>query len=216
MTHYLDDLDEDGQVDFKGKAKGFVRTYGFLSTVLPYTNAAWEKRSIFLNFLVSKLPSPKEEDLSKGILDVIDMDSYRVEKRAVQKILLGDEDAEIEPVPVSAGGAVAEPELDRLSNILKSFNDHFGDIPWEDADRVRELIAETIPARVAEDSAYKNAQANSDRQNAKIEHDKALVRVMTAVMKDDTELFKQFMDNEGFQRWMTDTVFNLTYNSGRP
>ena len=43
------------------------------------------------------------------------------------------------------------------------------------------------------------------------EHDKALVRVMTAVLKDDTELFKQFMDNEGFKRWMTDTVFRLTY-----
>ena len=69
---------------------------------------------------------------------------------------------------------------------------------------------------MAEDSAFKNAQANSDRQNAKVEHDKALVRVMTAVMKDDTELFKQFMDNDGFKRWMTDTVFDLTYNSGRP
>ena len=204
-------LDEDGQVDFKGKAKGFVRTYSFLSSVLPYTNAAWEKRSIFLNFLVSKLPAPLEEDLSKGILDAIDMDSYRVEKRAMQKILLTDEDAEIEPVPVSGGGYRPEPELDRLSNILKVFNDHFGDIPWEDADRVRELITETIPARVAEDTAYKNAQNNSDEQNARIEHDKALVRVMTSVMKDDTELFKQFMDNDGFKRWMTDAVFDLTY-----
>ncbi len=208
---YLNDLDEDGQVDFKGKAKGFVRTYGFLSSVLPYSNAAWEKRSIFLNFLVSKLPSPKEEDLSKGILDAIDMDSYRVEKRAMQKIILPDEDAEIEPVPTTGGGHRPEPELDRLSNILKVFNDHFGDIPWEDADRVRQLITETIPARVAEDTAYKNAQQHSDKQNARIEHDKALVRVMTSVMKDDTELFKQFMDNEGFKRWMTDTVFGLTY-----
>ncbi len=208
---YLNDLDEDGQVEFKGKAKGFVRTYGFLSSVLPYTNADWEKRSIFLNFLVSKLPSPQEEDLSKGILDSIDMDSYRVEKRAMQKIILPDEDAEIEPVPMTAGGHRPEPELDRLSNILKVFNDHFGDIPWEDADRVRQLITETIPARVAEDGAYKNAQANSDRQNARIEHDRALVRVMTSVMKDDTELFKQFVDNESFKRWMSDTVFGLTY-----
>ena len=88
-----------GQVDFKGKAKGFVRTYAFLSCVLPYTNAEWEKRSIFLNFLVPKLPAPREEDLSKGILDAIDMDSYRVEKRAMRKILLPDEDAEIDPVP---------------------------------------------------------------------------------------------------------------------
>ncbi len=208
---YLSDLDEDEQVDFKGKAKGFVRTYGFLSSVLPYSNAAWEKRSIFLNFLVSKLPSPKEEDLSKGILDAIDMDSYRVEKRAMQKIILPDEDAEIEPVPTTGGGHRPEPELDRLSNILKVFNDHFGDIPWEDADRVRQLITETIPARVAEDTAYKNAQQHSDKQNARIEHDKALTRVMTDVLKDDTELFKQFMDNESFKRWMADTVFGLTY-----
>ena len=38
---YVDELDEDQQVDFKGKAKAFIRTYGFLSCVLPYTNAEW-------------------------------------------------------------------------------------------------------------------------------------------------------------------------------
>lgn len=65
--------------------------------------------------------------------------------------------------------------------------------------------------RVAADTAYKNARKHSDKQNARIEHDKALARVMTAVLQDDTELFKQFMDNEGFKRWMTDTVFALTY-----
>ena len=32
---------------------------------------------------------------------------------------------------------------------------------------------------------------------------------MTSVMKDDTELFKQYMDNPGFKRWMNDTVFDL-------
>ena len=208
---YLRDLDEDGQVDFKGKAKGFVRTYGFLSSVLPYTNPAWEKRSIFLNFLVSKLPSPQEEDLSKGILDAIDMDSYRAEKQAIQKIMLPDEDAEVEPVPAIGGGHLPNPELDRLSNILRAFNDLFGDIYWDDADRVRQLITQTIPARVAEDTAFKNAQQNSDKENARIEHDKALLRVMTSVMKDDTELFKQFMDNQSFKRWLTDTVFGLAY-----
>ena len=209
VTTYKQDLDEDGQVAFKGNAKAFVRTYAFLSCVLPYMNAAWEKRSIFLNFLISKLPAPKEQDLSKGILDAIDMDSYRVEKRAVQKILLPDGDAEINPVLTSGGGQRPEPELDRLSKILKAFNDLFDGINWEDGDRVTELITKTIPSRVAKDTAFKNAQKNSDRENARIEHDKALLRVMTAVMKDDTELFKQFQDNEGFKRWMTDTVYEL-------
>jgi len=209
---YKEQLDEDGQVDFKGKAKAFVRTYGFLSSILPYANAQWEKLSIFLNFLVPKLPAPVEEDLSKGILEAIDMDSYRVEKQAAVKIQLPDADAEIEPVPTEGGGRKREPELDRLSNILKTFNDQFGNISWTDADRVHKLITEDIPSRVSADTAYQNAKKNSDRQNARIEHDKALARVMTAVLKDDTELFKQFMDNDSFRRWMTDTVFGLTYD----
>jgi type I restriction enzyme R subunit len=208
---YKQDLDEDGQVSFKGKAKAFTRTYSFLSSVLPYSNVEWEKRSIFLNFLVSKLPSPKEDDLARGILEVIDMDSYRVEKRSTQNILLSDEDAKIEPVPTVAGGRKAEPEIERLSNIIKSFNEQFGNIPWEDFDRINRLITEEIPVQVASDSAYQNAQRNSDKQNARIEHDKALTRVMTTVINDDTELFKQFMDNDSFRRWMTDTIFSLTY-----
>ena len=209
VAAYKTDLDEDGQVEFKGNAKGFVRTYAFLSSVLPYNDADWEKRSIFLNFLIPKLPAPEEEDLSKGILDAIDLDSYRVEKQAMQQILLPDEDAAVDPVPTTGGGHRTEPELDRLSNILKTFNDLFGDIAWEDADRVGELITKTIPSRVAADAAFKNARQNSDAANSRIEHDKALLRVMTNVMKDDTELFKQFMDNEGFKRWMTDRVFEL-------
>jgi type I restriction enzyme R subunit len=211
VATYNEQLDEDGQVDFKGKSKAFCRTYDFLASILPYTEAAWERLSIFLNFLVPKLPAPKEEDLSKGILDSIDMDSYRVEKQAARKIQLPDENAEIEPVPTSGGGHKPESELDRLSNIIKTFNDQFGNIPWTDGDRIHRLITEEIPAKVAADTAYQNATQNSDKQNARIEHDKALGRVIVGLMKDDTELFKQFQDNEGFRRWVTDTVFGLTY-----
>jgi type I restriction enzyme R subunit len=211
VATYTAELDEDGQVDFKGKAKTFTRTYSFLAAILPYTNAEWEKLSIFLNFLVPKLPAPKEEDLSKGILEAIDMESYRAEKKAAMAIRLPDADAEIEPVPTSGGGRVPEPELDQLSNILRVFNEMYGNIAWADADRVRRLITEDIPQRVAADPAYQNAKRNSDRQNARIEHDKALMRVMIALMKDDTELFKQFSDNESFSRWLKDTVFAMTY-----
>ncbi len=130
VATYLADLDEDEQVNFKGTAKAFVRTYGFLSAVLPYNNPAWEKLSILLNCLIPKLPAPKEEDLSKGLIETIDMDSYRVEKQATITIALPDADAEVEPVPTAGGGHKPEPELDRLSNILKTFNEQFGNIDW--------------------------------------------------------------------------------------
>ena len=211
VAHYRGELNEDGQVDFKSKAKAFLRTYGFLAQVLPYTFTEWEKLSVFLNFLVPKLPAPVDEDLSKGILETIDMDSYRAEKQAVVKIRLLDEDAEIGPVPPAGEGGRPEPELDRLSNIINSFNEHFGNIKWTDADRVHRLITQDIPIGVAADTSYQNARRNSGEQNARIECDKALSRVMTALLKDDTELFKQFMDNDSFRYWLANAVFNQTY-----
>lgn len=210
------ELDEDAQVDFKGKAKAFVRTYAFLSAILPYTQADWERLSIVLNLLVPKLPAPKEEDLSRGILETIDMDSYRVEKQAAMKIALADADGALEPVPTTGGGGKPEPELEPLSQILKIFNDQFGNIAWQDEDRVRKMITEEIPQRVAADNAYRNAQANSGAANARIEHDKALGRVLIELMKDDTELFRQYSDNDSFRRWLADTVFGMTYRKGPP
>ena len=211
VAAYIGELGEDEQVAFKSKARGFARTYAFLSSILPYNNRGWEERSIFLNFLIPKLPSPVEEDLSKGILEAIDMDSYRVEKRAMRRIMLPDEDAEIGPVPGEGGGGKGEVEVDRLSAIIEEFNDLFGGIDWEDADRVHQMITETIPSRVADDTAFQNARRNSDRENARIEHDRALGRVMTAIIKDDTELFKQFADNQDFKQWLGRVVFGLTY-----
>jgi type I restriction enzyme R subunit len=207
---YVTDLDEDKQVDFKGKAKTFTRTYDFLATILPYGVQEWEMLSIFLNFLIPKLPAPIEEDLAKGILEAIDMDSYRAEKKATMAIALPDADAEIEPVPTSGGGRKAEPELDKLSNIVKAFNDQFGGL-FADAKRMEQRITGEIPQKVAADEKYQNAKMNSDRQNAKIEHDKALKRVITALFKDDAQLFKQFQDNDSFRGWLTDTVFGMTY-----
>jgi type I restriction enzyme, R subunit len=106
--------------------------------------------------------------------------------------------------------------LDRLSNIIRSFNDLFGNITWADTDRIRRLIATEIPDKVAANTANQNAKQNSDKQNARIEHDKALASVIVALMKDDTELFKQFSDNPEFKRWLTDTIFSATYDRPTP
>lgn len=206
------ELDEDGQVDFKGKAKAFIRTYGYLSAILPYTNAGWETLSTFLTFLVPKLPAPREEDGSEGIAETIDMDSYRIEKRSALQIQLQDADGTIRASLLDGSAGKAEPEYDRLSSILETFNEHFGNIAWEDGDRIHALVTQEIPRKVADDAAYLNARANSDKQNARIEHDKALERVVISLMKDDTELFKQFSDNLDFKRWLTDTSFSMTYD----
>jgi len=205
---YVQRLDEDAQVEFKGNAKVFCRTYAFLSSVIPYSNGEWEKLSIFLDLLTPKLPAPKEEDLAKGILEAIDMDSYRVEKKASMKIALADTDAEIEPVPTDASGRKPEPELDRLSNILKTFNEQFGTL-FTDTDRVAKRIRDDIAPKVAADAAYQNAKENTPH-TARMAHDQALAKVMQHLLKDDTQVYKQFVENESFKRFVGDMVYAIT------
>jgi len=211
VATYIADLDEDAQIKFKAGGKMFVRTYSFLAAVLPYTFPDWEYLCTFLTFLVPKLPAPKDEDLSKGIIESIDMDSYRVEVKEQLRISLPDEDAEIAPVPLGRPGGMGEPELDRLSSILKAFNEHFGGIEWKDEDKIRKVITEEIPAKVSADRAYQNARKNSDTQNARIEHNSALKRVMNEIVTDHLELYKKFSDDENFRRKLAEFIFNLTY-----
>lgn len=209
-------LDTDGQIKFKSAAKGFVRTYGFLSAILPYGNPEWEKLSIFLNMLIPKLPSPQEDDLSQGILEAIDLDSYRIEKKETISLILPDEDAEVGPVLMSTAKGKQEPEMDVLSAILSDFNDMFGNIDWNDADNVRRQILE-IPAMVSRDEQYQNAMRNSDKQEARTESDRVLQKVIFSIMADNMELFKQYTDNQDFKKWLSDLVFSLTYNkNGKP
>ena len=216
VATYQVDLDEEGQVAFKGKAKAFVRTYNFLAAVLPYTNAAWEKLAIFLSFLTPKLPAPQETDLASGILETIDMESYRVEVQATRTIALADKDGAIDPVPVGDAGRLSEPELDLLSSIVRAFNEQWGNIEWKDSDKIHRLITEEIPAAVAQDTAYANARKNADRATARIEHDQALQRVMLNFLTVQTELFREFSNNPGFKKWLADMTFMLTYEQAEP
>jgi hypothetical protein len=80
---------------------------------------------------------------------------------------------------------------------------------FTDADRVVQRIKDDIAPKVAADQGYQNAKKNTPN-TARLEHDKALERVIVSLLKDDTELFKQFFQNESFRRFVTDAVFNLT------
>jgi type I restriction enzyme R subunit len=53
---------------------------------------------------------------------------------------------------------------------------------------------------------------NADKQEARTESDKVLQAVIFSIMSDNMELFKQYNDNPSFKKWLSDMVFNVTYN----
>lgn len=204
VNRYLE-LDEEGQVEFKSGVKSFIRTYNFLSAILPIGQIEWTKKSIFFELLVHRLPTPRDDQGIDSIIESIDLESYRLEKKHELDIVLENEDGEVE----SGQAGIArpfEPEAEPLDVIIANFNDIFGNIDWQDKDNVARQIRE-IPNMVAKDERIINAIKNSDERNIKIEYDVVLQDIMRSVMKDNMELFLQFTSNPQFKKWLSESVF---------
>jgi len=82
------------------------------------------------------------------------------------KIALPDDNAEIGPVLVDISGGRHTPEGDRLSSILKAFNEHFGTL-FTDAHRVSRRIREDIAPKVAGDQALEREEKHAHLKNNK-------------------------------------------------
>ena len=214
-TERYKELEYDDQVDFKSSAKTFLRTYNFLSSILPYGSMDWERLSIYLTFLVSKLPKPDNGNADE-IMEDVELESYRLVAQDTISIKLEDKDSEIEPIPVKTDVGIPVPELDTLSNILASFHEMWGNCEWTDEDRIRKQIAE-LPDIVEQDETYQNAMKYSDAQNARDERDRATYDAILKSLVSGTELYKAFSDdirnknNQSFKKWLLDYVFNVTY-----
>lgn len=199
-------LSEEEQVEFKSGVKSFIRTYNFLASILPIGQVDWEKKVIFFEQLIHRLPTPEGDDLSTGILESVDLESYRLEKKNTIDIILEDEDGIVEGLGIEAGKK-NEVELDTLENIISTFNDIFGNIDWQDKDNVARQIKE-LPEMVMKNEKFKNALKNSDIENIKREYHSALKEVFRIIMVDNMELFGQWTNNSNFSKWLNDTIFD--------
>ncbi len=199
-----------GQVDFKGNAKAFARTYGFLAAILPYSNADWEKLSIFLNFLIPKLPAPEGTGSVKG-----DPRSHRHgqlprrgpgshDHRAAGYRRGSRTGAHLgRRAQAGAGTRSAEQHL-------KTFNEMFATSNGRTRTRSRRSSRRSSGEGVRRQGLPERHE-EFDKQNARIEHDKALERAVIELLSDHTELFKQFSDNASFRKWLSETIFASTY-----
>ena len=219
LDPYLDDcveayeqLELEEQIQFKSSAKNFVRTYNFLAAIMPYNNIEWEKLCIFLNLLIGKLPSPAcDDDNLKELFQSVELESYRAVAQETMRICLENEDSEINPVPMGKQRGIPVTEEEVLSQIVKEFNDLFGDVEWTDKDRIIHTAMVDLPQLVKADETYQNAMQNSDIQNARAECEDAAKHAVNKLIGSDMEFFKAFAENERFKQWVFDMVFSRTY-----
>jgi type I restriction enzyme R subunit len=203
---FRNDLEEEQQADFRAKVKTYVRLYIFLSQIVPFENPYLERLYILLNHLQNKLGGDTPIDLAKGILDNIDMDSYRLQLEATTRVVLEQGDA-LKPIPTEMRGGTSAPEMDRLSNILQTFNERYG-THFEDADKVRQM-AENIANDVARNQELITSLKYSDEQNARITSDKIVGEELLKYITTNFDLYKLYSDNKEFKEDFSAMMFNV-------
>ena len=199
-------LSEEYQEDFRNKCKSYIRLYVFLSQIVPFINPYLERLYLFLSHLQNKLIKSGDEDLAQGILDNIDMDSYRLQRIGECSILL-EQGEELKPISTETGSHVNEPEIEYLSNIVKAFNDRFG-TTFTNEDKVKKM-ADDLIYDVANDVEFVNAYMYSDTQNAQITFEDVLKRKLINHIETNFEVFKEYNDNKEFRDFFAGTMFKI-------
>ena len=205
-SNFKNDLSEEEQEAFRPKVKTYVRLYIFLSQIVAFENPYLERLYIFLNHLQNKLGGETSTDLAKGILDNIDMDSYRLTLQTTTNIVL-EQGEDLKPIPTEMRGGTNEPELDKLSNIIDSFNQRYG-TQFEDTDKVR-LMFESLANDVSKNEELRNSIRYSDDQNARITNDKVIEQEFLKHITTNFDLYKLYSDNKEFKEDFSSKMFSL-------
>ncbi len=200
-------LTEERQIDFYVKAKSFNRTYAFLSKILDFNNPYWERLYWFLKFLIPKIRPEGEDDGAAGILEAVDLESYRLTRVTTDDIALQG-GQEINPASPIVSAKQGDDDFADLAEILRQFNERFGIDSWTDDDKVKRFLFEQLPASFTQDQATVTTINNSDRQNARITSDKKVEDLMQEVIFTYTDLYKKFSDDKDFKRQYLDFIFD--------
>lgn len=211
---FKEELDEDEQIDCKSAIKNFCRCYPYFSAIMPFESPDWEKQYVFYSLLVKKLPKLKIDDCTDGLIDNVDFDKYRMVKEEERQLVLENENAEVKPVPVGLGMGMPQPEMEALSNIVKDFNELFGNIDWKNRDEVQRQINE-LPKRIANSVDFVNAVKNGDRQVAQITFNDDMVAIVAAMLEEKTEFVQTYFNNPDFQNFVNARVYQAAVSQLR-
>jgi type I restriction enzyme R subunit len=203
------DLEDDDKIDFKVKAKQFVKIYSQMASIMPYEIVVWERLFWFLKFLIPKLivKDPDSEKLD-ALLDSVDLSSYGLQRvKLNHSITLDAEETELDPQnPNPRGAHGGEEEKDPLDDIIKNFNERWFQ-GWNATPEEQKIkfinIAESVKTHPDFEAKYQN---NPDPHNRELAFEKMLKEVMLARRKDELELYKLYAGDSAFKSSWTQSI----------
>lgn len=210
MVERFNKQNEDIKAEFYSKAKNYLNNYAFLAQILPYEDINLEKHYILLKKLIAKIAPPRSEDLAKGILDNVSFDSYRVQLIKSEDIKLNG-DGELMPSSADGSSKIQGAELQELSEIIKEFNEKYGNVEWNEGDKIVRTL-QNIKEDVLKDEKFVKSSKHSDRQNLRIEFEALLQEKMQEIIDVNFDFYKHFTDDAALKQRITQKMFDIVLN----
>ena len=211
------ELENPDKIDFKIKAKQFVKIYGQMAAIIPFEVVEWEKLFWFLKFLIPKLKiqNPDQDTLDE-LLEAVDLSTYGLERvKLGHNIELDASETQVDPQNSNPRGyREGEVEKDPLDEIVRNFNERWfqGWSATPEEQRVKFVnIAESIRAHPDFEDKY---EKNADPQNRVLAFEKMMRDVMLKRRKDELELYKLFANDTAFKSAWQQCMEWVVKNSG--
>jgi len=197
------ELEEEAKIDFKIKAKQFVKIYGQVACIIPYNNIRWEKLYWFLKFLIPKLTvKDPEQDQLDELLNSVDLSTYGLERvRLNYAIALNDSESELDPQnPNPRGYRGEEPQQDPLDQIIAAFNDRFFS-GWDATPQEQRVKFLNIARHVVQNPNFQNQVVdNQDEQNRRIALEQLIQQAINQERRRELDLYKRYASDPEFKR----------------
>ncbi|AUC62486.1 type I restriction enzyme, R subunit (plasmid) [Cyanobacterium sp. HL-69] len=205
-------LGDEDKIDFKIKAKQFVKVYAQLACLIPFNNLDWEKLHWFLKFLIPKLVVKNpQQDLQDELLNSIDLSTYGIERVSLNsQIILRDDTSELKPQnPNPRGYHGEEKEYNTLDEIISSFNQaYFGQ--WEATPEEQRIKLVNIAQNVARNPDYQTQVVNNpDAQNSRLAIAHLIKQAVNQERRKELSLYKNYSQDPDFQKAFENSIMRI-------
>ncbi|EAI9481779.1 type I restriction endonuclease subunit R [Campylobacter upsaliensis] len=195
---------DDEKTKFYTKAKVYLREYAFLAQILPFNDIELEKLSILLKMLIAKIVPPRTEDLAKGILNNVDLNSIRIILESKKDISLSS-NGELSPAGAD-GSSKKEVELERLSNIVREFNTKFGSVDFGTNEKIAKELMD-LKDDIAKEQTFRDSLG--DEQNARRLFADIFKIQYLQFFKRNKDFFTQLDNKEEFKERVSNAIYEM-------
>lgn len=199
--------DDKDKLLFKKLLRRYQSLYSFMAQLLPFSDLSLEKLYIYIKFLNRLLPG-QVPDIIQGLLDDVDMDSYKIDTRDEGgPIILNDGEGELTGPTGGIPSVFNDKEKTKLSQILEALNEAFAtDFTDEDS-----LFVTQIANHILSDEGFVNKVKSNPRENVAAIFGNIFEDELVSIYESNDTFYNKINNNPELKERLKNDLLDFVY-----